>query len=1014
MPEEKKPKKTEEPEEAEKAEESEPSDAAEAKDEPSKDEATADEAEANAEAEAKTEEAEPKADEVQGGDVAAKSAEDQPAAPKHPRDLPRGIGLALAIIFPTLFFLLVPPLSKSGLWDPFELNVADLARRLALNLFHAGGLALAGADNSLPHLNDLGRPELPFTSMALGFKLFGLHEWAGRFPLAIWGVAGVVATYGFVARLIDRRAGLFSAIALATMPLYFVQSRTMLGDIVTMACVGTSFGGLAVGAFDRTDKGAEVGAGRVAWTLLGLAALFGGFYSRGALLGVAVPALSVGVAWGLTWAAGRRARDGYGDLVGAAALLIGASALYWGVTAVTKGGPNLAIAAGAMIRTQPKYPTFDVIIGHLGHALAPWSAFVPFAFGRLFLAPVGRTGFVHQRESYTRMALLVGSAVAVAAHGWIDAKVDFIPFCAPVLLAAACGIALRDLDRGAHPSVAVGVGIALLLGVLHHDFHQMPEKAYQAFGIQQATFPESFKDTSLVLWTVALVSFALLAMLLWTEGDEEASEEEKLVFKPFDPDRYLHTLNRLREAWDGMLALAYFALVAGASLAGLAIWTGVRFKMPWVASVSLQVRDALLNAWWIAAFVPHVVIFGTIFALDAWRWAFDSARPFSSASFTRGFEPFEELVDRLKKGPGEDEASEQRQRWVMSAAVLFPLMMLAVPGGLIGYLVTHGTRWPIAVAFGIPAGIAAFLLLGFLGDLLGGSRTAGFSVLAAVPGFVLCFGYYPALANQLSPKEVFESYQHVHKGAEPLALLGVGGRTAAYYAGGQVETLQNTQAGFQWLLEAEPGHRRYLATRAEELPKLNQLYRQHTHAQGEPAQNLPILDARSSQILLAASSLLPGEKNQNPFGKILLSAPPTPQHKLTVNMEDRLEVLGYDMIDTRGRLVDVVAPGRKYRMRTYYKVLAPVTTEWEAFIHIDGYRRRHNGDHKPLEGKYPFALWQKDDLIVDDYEFSLEPNFSPGVYTVFFGLFVGETRMKVLSGPNDHDNRIDGGPLRVQ
>src|ERR1700690_682706 len=85
-----------------------------------------------------------------------------------PRDLPAGISLAVAAILPTLFFLILPPLSKSGLWDPFELNVADLARRLALNLFHADGLSLAGADSSLPHLNDIGRPELPFTSMAIG------------------------------------------------------------------------------------------------------------------------------------------------------------------------------------------------------------------------------------------------------------------------------------------------------------------------------------------------------------------------------------------------------------------------------------------------------------------------------------------------------------------------------------------------------------------------------------------------------------------------------------------------------------------------------------------------------------------------------------------------------------------------------------------------------------------------------------------------------------------------------
>ncbi len=962
-------------------------------------------------------------DEKEKEGATSEASADEPESPAKPaplgsRDLPAGISLAVAAILPALFFLVLPPLSKSGLWDPFELNVADLARRLALNLFHADALSLVGADNSLPHLNDLGRPELPFLSMALGFKVFGLHEWAGRLPLAIWGVVGVVATYGFVARLVDRRAGLFSAIALATMPLFFVQARTMLGDVVTMTSVAVAFGGLLVGTFDRTEAGAEITPGRVAWTVLGVLGLVSGYYSRGALLGVCVPTLGVGLSWGMTWAAGRKARDNFGDLIGALALLGGAAALYWGVTAASKTGTTLVVAAGAIMKAPARYPTYDTVIGSLGHALAPWSAFAPFAFGRLLLAPMGRTGFLNQRESYTRTALIIGTVVAFAAHTWLGGKTDMIPFCAPALVAAACGIALRDLDRGAHPSVAVGVGIAVLLGVLHHDFHETPEKAYQAFGVNQTTFPESFKDTSLALWTVALVSFALLGMLLWTEGDEAEEVTARKQWRPFDPSRYLELLNKLREAWDGILALAYFALVAGASIAGLAIWTGVRFKMGWVNSVSLQLRDFLLNAWWITAFVPFAVIFGTTFALDAWRWAFDGgrtahSRAFSSASFTRGFEPFEELFARLREGYEGDE--DKKNRFVMSAAVLFPLMVLAVPGGLIAYLATHGYRWPVAIALGIPSGIAVFLAIGFLGDLLGGSRTAGFSVLAAVPGFVLCFGFYPALANQLSPKEVFESFARIHHGSEPLALLGVGGRTAAYYAGGQVETLTDTQRAFQWLMATESGgSRRYLATRAEELPKLNQLYRQHTHAHGEPAQNLPVLDARSSQILLIGSALLSGEKNQNPLSKILLSAPPNPQHKLTVNMEDKLEVVGYDLTDPSGKLIDVVGPGRKYHMRTYYKVLGPVTTEWEAFIHIDGYRRRHNGDHKPLDGKYPFSLWLKDDLIVDDYEFSLEPNFSPGTYTVFFGLFVGDNRMKVTSGPNDNDNRIDGGPLRVQ
>jgi hypothetical protein len=174
------------------------------------------------------------------------------------------------------------------------------------------------------------------------------------------------------------------------------------------------------------------------------------------------------------------------------------------------------------------------------------------------------------------------------------------------------------------------------------------------------------------------------------------------------------------------------------------------------------------------------------------------------------------------------------------------------------------------------------------------------------------------------------------------------------------------------------------------------------------------VDARSSQILLIASSLDGLGKNENPLNKILLANAPSAQHPLDVNMDDKLQCLGYDLADQAGRLVDVVAPGRKYRMRTYYQVLAPLGSEWEAFIHIDGYKRRHNGDHKPVAGKYPMSLWNKGDVLVDDHEFALEPNFTPGTYTVYFGLFAGETRLKVKSGPSDGENRINGGPLRVQ
>jgi 4-amino-4-deoxy-L-arabinose transferase-like glycosyltransferase len=983
------------------------------------------------------------------GDTANESDESESDAPSaaaaqsseaHPWLLP-----ALAALLPLAFFFILPPLTKSGLWDPYELNVADLARRVALNLFGADSLSLLGADNSLPHLNDLGRPQLPFTSIALGFKIFGLHEWAGRAPLALWGFAGVMATYAWLSRLVDKRAGLYAAVALTTMPLYFVQARTMLGDIVTMAAFSMSFGGLAVAVFDRDSVGPTRVSARIPWLAMAVIGLVAGFESRGGAIGLGVPMIGVGLAWGLSRVSGEEMQNTLSDVVGALSLALGLGAvvLAWialnpDVQSSSKLLPIVSLGQvkasdlnywiGAAVKTQAKYPTADFYIGHLGPALAPWSAFAPWAIGRMFIAPVGRVGYLQQRESFTRLLLLVGISVALVLHAFLAIKTDLIAFCAPAAVAAACAIAIRDYERGAHPSLAVGVGAVVFVGLFHHDFHELPEKAYQAYAIAGATFPDSFKDHALELWTVALVLFAGFAFLTWIERDPRR--------EPFDPKGYARVLKALREAYDGLLVLSFFALVAGASIAGVILWTGSRFHARWLPTISLQIRDGVMNAWWVTAFVPIIVIFGFYYGCDIWLWAFGRSKPFSTASLTRGFEPFEALYATLRAPtrPRESEKSEKSDDEGVKAYgdkderkgkdtasdllsederltglfILAPLMLFTIPVLVAGPLYILGVRPLIAAALAIPSGVVAFLYLGAIGDLLKGSRAAFFILNSGVIGFVLCFSYYPALANQLSPKEVFESYEKRHKDSEPLALFGVGGRTAAYYAGGQPTQLNDTPAAYAWLMGGQGG-RRFMAMKAEELPKLNQLYRERV----EPRHNLPIIDGRSSQIILA-SSTLGDDKSENPLDKMILTELPHPQHKLEVNMEDKLEVLGYDLIDNDGHFVDSIAPGRKYRMRTYYRVLAPVTTEWEAFTHIDGFHRRHNGDHKPLDGKYPFALWLKGDLIVDDYQDSLEPNFSPGPYTLYFGLFVGETRLKVKSGPSDGDNRIDGGTIRVQ
>jgi len=924
------------------------------------------------------------------------------AAPAH-----RGNGaakwgpLAVATAVPALLFFVLPPLTRNGLWDPYELNVADLARRIAYNLFHASNLALDGADNSLPHLNDLGRPQLPFSSIALGFKIFGLHEWAGRLPLALWGLLGVMATYAFVARLFDRRAGVYASVAMSTMPLYFVQARSMLGDVCTMAGLAMAFGGLVVAAFDRDDHGATPLKMRAPWLGMAAVGLFVGFESRGGLLGLGVPLLAVGLAWIIGRVASRhRSSDPIGDAVGAVALATGAVAAAMAARAIAAEGKDLDLWAGTLFHVPTKYPTFDFYVGTIGHALAPWSAFLPFAFGRLLLAPPCESSPRVERESLGRTAIVVGAAVAFVAHAYLAARTDLIAFSGVTLCAAACAVAIRDFERGANASIAVGLGTLVLAAVLHHDFHELPEKAYQAFGVAGATFPEGFKATALALWWAVLGGFGLCAFVTWVERDAERV--------PFDPASYAGLLRTLREAYDGILVFVYFAVVACLSVMAAIVLIGTRAHAHWLPQMSATIRDVVVNyAWWVVALVPLGVVFGLLFVCDVWLWAFGRSRALSQATMTRGFEPFEDLVARLRSPAGS--AKGNREDWWVSVLVLAPLMLLALPAAVFVAGNVAGWRLYFTAPLAVTSGVAFFLVMGILGDVLR-HRAPGLALGGVIVGCVLCLAYYPALANQLSPKEVFESYRHECPGA-PLALLGVGGRTSAYYAGGQPQTISDPSSAYQWLT-AGGGERRCLALKAEELPKLNQLWREHSP---EPRTNLPIVDARSSQILLAASALVPGEKNDNPLSSMVLSVPPPhPWRKIDANMDDKIEVLSIDLYDDRGHSVEAVSPGRTYHLKTYYRVLAPVTTEWEAFIHIDGFHRRHNGDHKPMNGKYPMSLWLPGDLLADDHEFKLEPNFTPGTYTIFFGLFVGDTRLKVKSGPNDGDNRINGGALRVQ
>ncbi|MGH7814176.1 MAG: glycosyltransferase family 39 protein [Candidatus Binataceae bacterium] len=157
-------------------------------------------------------------------------ASKSPRAPEEPPAAPiraaRWDLIAIAALGTAIFF---SHLGSFGLWEPDESRYAEIAREMS-----------AGLGWLVPHLNYvvyIEKPPLLYWLTALSFRLFGLNEFAARLPVALAALAGVIATWHFAYRALDRRRALLSAAILATCPLYAEMAQTLTTDMLLSALV---------------------------------------------------------------------------------------------------------------------------------------------------------------------------------------------------------------------------------------------------------------------------------------------------------------------------------------------------------------------------------------------------------------------------------------------------------------------------------------------------------------------------------------------------------------------------------------------------------------------------------------------------------------------------------------------------------------------------------------------------------------------------------------------------------
>jgi hypothetical protein len=284
---------------------------------------------------------------------------------------------------------------------------------------------------------------------------------------------------------------------------------------------------------------------------------------------------------------------------------------------------------------------------------------------------------------------------------------------------------------------------------------------------------------------------------------------------------------------------------------------------------------------------------------------------------------------------------------------------------------------------------------------------------------------YPELLSRLSPGAAFDAWARVHRAGEPLGLVGIDRRAVAFAPGSAVVPQVDAPSAGKWLAAADHGvpreARRFLALTPAELPRVNAEYR------SAHARNVPVLAGTGSTTLLAASALLGGERTDNPLDAIVLTSAPAGLRPLGAGavLEDRLDAVGWQLVDAQGRAIDAVPRGsRSAHVRIVTSVRGTPRTATNAvdfgvyctFIHIDHSPSRFSAEHRDLP--YPMALWRPGDVVVDDFDVKLPAHFRAGSYRMYWGVGAlpceDDRRMHVTAGDSDGHGRIPAGVLEVR
>jgi 4-amino-4-deoxy-L-arabinose transferase-like glycosyltransferase len=330
-------------------------------------------------------------------------------------------------------------------------DVDSVQAQIARNMLVSGDWVTARLDG-VPYLE---KPPLIYWTIALSYKVFGVHDWSARIPMALSALALCWVTAAFGVWAFGKRAGFYAGLCMGTCVGLFLFTRVLIPDVML-----TFTTALAMWAFLRAID-AEESRPRL-WAFLFAASLGAGLLLK-SLIAVVFPVGAAVVYLLLTrqlfsWNVWKRLHPVSGALV---ILLIAAP---WHILATLRNPPSFVFTLHSgpnsyhgflwfffineqllrflNMRYPRDYNTVPRLYFWLFHLiwLFPWSAYIP-AVAKLSFKPIARAGrarllslcwlgFVlifftfsttqeyYSMPCYPALALLIGSAMATE-NAWV-------------------------------------------------------------------------------------------------------------------------------------------------------------------------------------------------------------------------------------------------------------------------------------------------------------------------------------------------------------------------------------------------------------------------------------------------------------------------------------------------------------------------------------------------------------------------------------------------------------------